>query len=240
MNVNNNLLRQATLAATLLVLCVNPAKAGTVNWTDWVSVSPGPIPGTVGLPYFVTVTGTVGATTVTYTGDSVGVATTGSGFGPWTPQSTYQSATVTNAPGIPDYIRVGEGGDAFTQTLTFSQPVTNPVLAIVSLGTPSSATTQWTFDAPFSVLSSGVGAFGGGGPGSFAALAGNVLQGKEGNGTIQFNGTYSALHWTATNSEHWTGFTVGVSSAPEPGTLGLLALGMVGGVVVRNWKGARS
>jgi PEP-CTERM motif len=224
---------------SLFALAAHPAKAGLIDWTDWTSTTPGSIPGTVGTPFFITATGTAGATTVTYTGDSIGVTTTGTGLGSWAPQTTYQSAGVLNAPGTPDIVRIGEGGDAFTQTITFSQSVTNPVMAIVSLGTPSTASTQWSFNAPFSILSSGLGAFGGGGVGSFTALPGNILQGAEGNGVIQFNGTFNSLSWTATNSEHWTGFTVGVASAPEPGTLGLLALGMVGGIAARRRGRAR-
>uniref|UniRef100_UPI00286A0F9F PEP-CTERM sorting domain-containing protein n=1 Tax=Armatimonas sp. TaxID=1872638 RepID=UPI00286A0F9F len=60
--------------------------------------------------------------------------------------------------------------------------------------------------------------------------------GAEGNGVIQFTGTFSTLTWTVTSGENWTGFQVGVptvvSAAPEPTTLALLALGGVGGAVL--------
>jgi PEP-CTERM motif len=213
------------------VLLAGPsAQAQTINWTDWTSATagaPGSAAGSI-----------VGGINVTYTGHLFGAQTSG-GAAVWTPSATYTSATVTNAPTpVNDVLEVGLGSDALTQTITFSSPVTNPVMSILSLGFFGNPT-SWTFDRPFSILSSGAGFFTGSNPvGSFAQSLGNVLTGDEGNGTVQFIGTFTSISWTTLNGESWTGFTVGApivaASAPEPGTLALLSLGIVGGIVARR------
>ena len=70
----------------------------------------------------------------------------------------------------------------------------------------------------------------------------------EPHGVIQFTGAFNSLTWTSGISENWNGFTVGVQGTadelpcevdptlpgceptpvPEPGTLALLVLGLLG------------
>lgn len=59
------------------------------------------------------------------------------------------------------------------------------------------------------------------------------MSGNEGNGVVQFKGTFSSISWTNT-AENYYGFTVGANGAggvpaiPEPSTWALMALGLAG------------
>jgi hypothetical protein len=68
----------------------------------------------------------------------------------------------------------------------------------------------------------------GGGP---ITVLGNTVSGSEGNGVVQFTGTFAELTWTNT-SEFWYAFTVGTAggttSVPEPTTMLLLGLALIG------------
>ena len=127
------------------------------------------------------------------------------------------SATVSDAPTNPGIISLF-GGTA-TNTLTFSQPIVNPVMALLSLGNPGLEIT-YTFSAPFTILSGGPSqSFGGS---SVFQVASNEVGGTEGNGTIQFTGTFTSLSWTVGGEEFWHGFTIGiagVATVPEPSSL---------------------
>ena len=58
---------------------------------------------------------------------------------------------------------------------------------------------------------------------------GNNVSGTEGNGTIQFDGTFKSISWTNPDLENWYGFTVGtVAPVPEPSTWAMLLLGFTG------------
>jgi len=130
-------------------------------------------------------------------------------------------------PGVPfpsnvDMISIN--GDGSQHTIAFSSPVTNPVMALISLGQPSVYTTYY-FDQPFTILQDGIGWWGG--PGTLSLVSGNGLQGIEGDGLIVFNGTFSEITWTGTNSEYWNGFNV-AAPVPEPGSLMLLGTSVLG------------
>ena len=133
---------------------------------------------------------------------------------------TYTSAVVDNAPATSDIIRV-VGGTSVVSTFTFSRPVTDPVMAILSMGN-SGANVTYNFDAPFDILSNDRGYWGNG---PLTELTGDVLRGAEGHGTIQFQGTFSTISWTMPVAENWHGFTVAV--IPEPATLAFCALGVL-------------
>jgi len=82
--------------------------------------------------------------------------------------------------------------------------------------------------------------------------------GTEPHGTIRFTGAFSSLTWLSSTSEYWNSFTVGVqgtaaevlpceedptlpqcqppTSVPEPGTLGLLGIGLAAMGFVRRRK----
>lgn len=222
--------------AYLSATTITPAAAASITWTDWTSVS---IPGS-------SASGTLGGSTVTFSGPNVGGSTTGT-FN-WGPQATYVGGVVGNAPcsGVTtclgDIINLTGGTPPTSNTLTFSSPVTNPVFAVWSLG-QSGLPATLTFPAGTapSIQSTGTnGVFG------FVSLtaSGNAVTGREGNGTFLLPGTFTSIPFTA-SFENFYGFTVGsaglVGAIPEPSTYALLAAGLaLSGFMGRRRNGAAS
>lgn len=168
---------------------------------------------------------------VTYSGEvtSNGILptqTSGGGTNFWDPNATYQSSLVENGPGSAgntDIIALaGQNTSPITNTISFSSPVTNPVMAVVSLGQVGLAVT-YTFNQDFSILSSGVGHFAVDGAGTLFRDGVGQLRGAGGNGVILFSGTFSSISFTASPAEGWHGFQVGV--VPSPSAAAMLGLG---------------
>jgi len=213
-------------AACLLLGLAGSVTAAPVYWADWTAATPGNPDTVVGA---MTVPG-LGPVGVTYTGDYTFANVDDTGTNWWNHAGTYADGMIIdNGPTLKDIIAL-EGGGTTPHTLTFSQPVTNPALAIVSLGN-SGLPVTYDFDESFDIITNGRGHFG---DGPLNELIGQVLEGREGHGTIQFQGTFTALHWTVPTAENWHGFTVGicgVGEEPGPSTIpapGALLLGSIG------------
>jgi len=211
------------LAAAAMLGSGGMASATMITWTDWTSADS------------TSASGTAGAVAVSFTGNLNPAAQTAGGVNYWASNSsTYtKPPAVDNAPPDSDIIRLTGGTNTGVQTITFSQPVVDPVMAILSLGQPGLAV-QYVFgDEDFTVLNFGPGYFGGG---PLVELAGEVLQGNEGHGIIQFSGTFSKIDWTIPSAEFWHGFQIGYAGVanggdggvPTPATLALLGLGLAG------------
>jgi hypothetical protein len=213
-----------------------PALATTYDYADWTSATQSAWP-SAGSAYG---TLTIGGQTITvgYTGDvSDATQINNSGYNyyieGYIPLSVYTNSTVANAPTNVDMITLEES-QAYTDTLTFSAPLLNPILDIVSLGSLGSPgnTVGYTFSATPIILSQGLD-FWTKNTGCPACLSvdGNTLSGTEGSGVVEFIGSYSSISWTTTGAENWNGFTVGAAglgttATPEPGTLLLLGSGL--------------
>ena len=202
-------------------------------WVDWQTWNPAggtasgvitPSSGPDVNVSFAALTSTGGA------GSFLGV--TGSGL--WTPASTYQSTQVDNAPNF-EGLQL-EGTPNMTYQVTLSEPIKDPLMAVSTLGSTGDSAT-YVFDSPFTILSQGVSCCWGNG--TLVQLPGNVLQGNEGSGVIQFLGNYSTFSWTVPDPEYWHGFTFGirttealeptpptVSPVPEPETYAMLLTGL--------------
>jgi hypothetical protein len=67
--------------------------------------------------------------------------------------------------------------------------------------------------------------------GSSIIVSGNTVTGSEGNGVVQFTGTFTSLKWGSTY-ENFYAFTVGTndvsSTVPEPATMILFGSGLIG------------
>jgi hypothetical protein len=200
------------------------AWADVIAWTDWTTFSAGTTNGTA--------TGAIGSVGVSYLGQVLSNSNTNNTAGgvSWGPASTFSGGSISNAPPFRDIITLNGGTATGTNTITFSTPVVDPVMAIWSLGaggTPAS----FVFSAsePFTIQSGGPSnEFGG----SSITKAGNVVNGIEGNGTIRFSGTFSEITWTNPQSEFFYGFTAGVAgvagpSVPGPSTLVTFVMGLL-------------
>ena len=157
---------------------------------------------------------------VTYTGEvasTTQINNLGSDYYSTWP-SVYTNATVSNLPTNVDVIALQEA-PPYTETLTFSTAVTNPILDIVSLGKAAGAV-SYSFDATPVILSQGAAYFSG--CDTCMSVTGNTLTGTEGSGVVEFVGSFTSISWTTTGAEFWNGFTVGEpdqpSGVPEPAT----------------------
>lgn len=205
------------------------AHAATIDWNTWASNSAGSIS---------TASGPI---SVTYSGEMSGYYTN---YPSWGPSTTFaDGTTVANAPVAANGIvrLIGGGGDrAVVDTVTFSQAVVNPVFSIWSLGQGGNTASFHFLGATPVFVAGGPGAEYGG---SSISVSGNDVLGTEGDGTVQFMGTFTSISWTNPVAENWYGFDVGVAGVaavvPEPGSWGMLLAGLtLTGLAIRR-RGAR-
>ena len=200
----------------LLSIVVAAAASAATLWTDWTSSTAG-APGSAA--------GTLNGVTVNYAGELDSAVTNGTSL-IWAPNASFIGGTVTTSPSIVGDAIFLNGNFTGTNTITFGSPILNPVFAIWSLGQPGFLA-SFTFNQTPTFEAGGPNSqFGG----QAITVLGNVVSGNEGNGVVQFTGTFSSLSWTDT-FENFYGITVGTagtSTVPEPVTLLLLVLGLAG------------
>lgn len=208
---------KGTFATAALALTCVVAQAAPIDWNAWSSATGGTIaPDSVGVTFAIAGTGSLDQLVP--------------GYPSYTPTATFADGTlVNNAPVPADGIIRLEGGNTNVNTVTFSKPVVNPVMAIWSLGAGGTPAQFDFINATPVFVSGGPSAEYGG---SAITISGNDVLGSEGNGTVQFIGTFTSLSWTNPQSEYWYGFDVGIAgvssvSAPEPSTLALFSIALV-------------
>ncbi|MGA2441525.1 MAG: PEP-CTERM sorting domain-containing protein [Tepidisphaeraceae bacterium] len=205
-----------------------PLSAAAVDWTVWSSLTVGsPTGGALG-----SINGLPTLVNVSYTGEVLPSSYTGFGpppgglFPSWTPGTTFSGGSVGNSPSNLGSIALSGGPATGVNTLNFSPAAIDPVMAIWSLGSANLGTpAQFVFplSESFTIEGGGPNTETGGGPITF--FPPNDVFGIEGNGVIQFHGTYSSLTWTNPIFENDYAFTVGAEGVvPEPASLGLMAL----------------
>lgn len=207
--------------------------AATISWVDWEynTDSPG-------------FSGVVDGVDVSFAGNyyDFHYPVSGGSSNFWIHPASVQAGTYTappavdNAPSDSDVIVMRETG---MRTITFSQAVVNPVMALVSVGR-STIPVQYQFDTDFTILNVGPGTFDPSGNGSLTQLSSNILEGIEGHGLIQFIGTYSSISWNVDVYEDFHAIQIGVESAvvPVPATVWLFGSGLIGLVGIAGRKKA--
>lgn len=229
------------LFATLAFLITNSTRGDVFQYVDWTTAdaAAGTASGTISLPD----SSSVGVTFEVLNPDSSPgnyffAQTDGSGTNYWATSAPYISAEVENAPPTSDILAL-IGGNNQIYKITLSEPIKDPIMAVLSLG-QGGVQVDYDFDAPFTIVSQGVGHFGGG-PTALSQQPGDVLRGFEGHGTIRFNGTFSSFSWTVPLGENWHGFTYGIRTTeaieptvPEPSTLTLIALAALAAPLARR------
>ncbi len=243
MNTRTTKLPALPLLAGLLAFPLTPLLSGaTYHYTDWTTanVAGGTASGVITLPDSSTVSVNFEAVYASGAPGSLHFAQTNGGTNYWNPSTPYISSQVDNAPPGTDLLAL-MGGQNQIYRVTLGAAIKDPIMAIVSLGSPSIPTT-YDFDSPFTIVSQGAGYWGGSST-SLSILPGDVLRGAEGHGTIQFIGTFSTFSWVVPTPENWHGFTFGVRTtvALEPpavpdsaSTLPLLALAAGAMLMVRR------
>lgn len=212
-------MRVALILVLLAALSLSQAEGAEVAppayWADWTSWNAATI---------TTLEGVVG---VTYDNpQGIAFAQTDGGTDFWLDQtgardpatSPYTSDAVANIPTGTDIIALTNAG---MQTITFSEPIANPVFAYVSLNGNG-----YAFDRDFEILSFGdpsdgneCGRWGCGT--SFKEVVevegGGVeyrlLGTGEPHGTLRFVGTFTSVSWRSMSVEWWNGFTVGIGDS---------------------------
>ena len=188
------------LALTVFGIPAQSAPSTKIAWVDWTDA----ISGTSG-----TATGTIQADseiTASYNGE-VAFAYLDGSYPSYSPINTFSGGAISNPPYPHDIIALN-GGSNIINTITFNPPAINPVLAIWSLGSPDTKASFVFTTSSFSVQSGGPNNEYGGS--SIVKESSRTISGYEGNGTIQFKGTYTSISWKNPLSENWYGFTVGV------------------------------
>lgn len=208
-------LAMAAIACGALAAAL-PAVAAPIDWASWSSPVIGNTTGSA------TATFTTAGVTASYTGELQRFV---ANYPSYAPGGTFSGGTVSNAPPSANGIlQIFGGPNTRTDTITFSQAVLNPVLAIWSLGQPG-LNAQFDFNQAFTIQSGGANAEYGG---ATITAVGNNVFGSEGNGVIQFSGSINSISWTNPVAENWYGFTVGVpvAAVPEPETYAMLLAGL--------------
>lgn len=207
------------LMVILWLVVVPQAFSSIINWMQWNQVAPG-VPGSaIG-------TNSSAALSLTYSGEVESLITN---YISWQPATTYTGGDISNPPPFDAGAIQLFGGFGVTNTITFSKPVVDPVMAIWSLGDSTNA-------AEFVFLTARPITIEAGGPslefgGQSITQTNHTIYGNEGNGTIEFHGLFTQISWYNPVYEDSYGFTMGAPVFSPPS----LRIQMGGNKAILMW-----
>lgn len=213
---------------TAAALACAAAPLTAQSWTNWTSNTAGCDGGSASW------CGTLSGGDVSYTGGtSGGQLSNGTGTDYYSPSGAYTQGGLLAPDAFNNYGFI-QIIDPTTGAINFSTAIVNPLIAFISVGAPSTGVT-FTFTNlqadGFTVLSNNNTDCAFWGCGSYSTTT-NSITGNEFSGVIQLNGTYSSIDFSTTPFENWYGITVGenvpTTATPEPGTMAMMATGLVG------------
>jgi len=157
---------------------VEPMLNNNYHYVDWTAANPGAgtASGTITLPGGATIGVQLRVLNPNGSAGSFYFGETGCGTAWWIPFAPYVSGYVLNPPPACDLIAL-TGGTTSSYVITFSEPVQDPVMDILSLGSGGDAA-LYDFDRQFEIISQGTG-FWGGDATRLTMLAGEQLRGLE-------------------------------------------------------------
>jgi hypothetical protein len=192
-----------TLSLLALACAATLAHAEDTAWIDWTTAtSTTSLTGTLALPS--------GNVKVKFSGPSLYFSQTAPGGTDYWASGTPDAYASTGEPVGSDILAFVGGTESQVYKVTFSKPVVNPVMAVMSLGR-SGAPARYVFSQTPTLLSSGVGYFGG--CVTCLSVKKKTLSGTEGHGVVQFVGSYTSISWKQPDSEYWHGVTLGAPLA---------------------------
>ncbi|HJV71098.1 hypothetical protein [Ideonella sp.] len=196
-----------TIARVLASLSLAGAAAGAqafdTAWADWTTkLSTTSVSGTLTLPS--------GIVKVKFSGPTLYFSQVDAGATDYWVSGSPDAYAATGEPTGSDLLGFVGGTDTQVYKITFSKPVTNPVVAILSLGR-NGVPTRYVFTQTPTLLSFGVGFYGG--CADCLKVKRKTVTGTEGHGVVQFIGTFSAISWKQPDYEFWHGMTIGAPLA---------------------------
>lgn len=179
------------------------AAAEDTAWIDWTTdVDATTVTGTLALPS--------GIVKVKFTGPSLYFSNTEPGSSDYWASGTPDAYAATGEPAGSDLLAFTGGTDAALYKVSFSRAVTNPVMAVMSLGRTGQPM-RYVFKQTPTLLSSGVGFYGG--CATCLTVKKKTVTGTEGHGVVQFVGSFKSISWSMPDSEYWHALTMGAPLA---------------------------